>query len=282
MARKTTEPKPTKGPACSHNPLNYVAPKPTEIRKVRQLADLSKAEAARCVGIVREDAMTKSGKRLLGSKRTNINWHRFEDRKHPRDMKFSLYALLRILVLDDDAINYRGGMPDGVALIKLRPRRSTRSIKELTRNLPHDPRQPSTFNPLNYLAPSPNQIALARERAGHSQREAALVIGISQRAWQSYEYAEPRKKGGKTLRQRLEMPFNLWALYNILALDDSAANWRTGLPSEKSPFPRTGYRVSGMNVQEIKRYAMKRSAEFRKEKKKAQRTSARHATVASA
>lgn len=55
-------------------------------------------------------------------------------------------------------------------------------------------------------SPTPQQIRKARERAGHTQTQAAAVVHVALRTWQSWE-----DEG----QSRRDMPAGLWELYLI-------------------------------------------------------------------
>lgn len=92
-------------------------------------------------------------------------------------------------------------------------------------------------DPVNYRPPTPIEIQTARERADHSQPEAARVVGVSVSTWKKYELA--RENGGNP------MPFSVWAAYNMLVLGVPKTVFSSGLPGKTHSPTRTGYLYRG-------------------------------------
>lgn len=250
-------PESAKGPKSQYNPLNFAAPTRTAIIAMREAANLSQAESARAIGFER--------------RRANITWYRFEaattKAQRATPTRFAYMALYNILVRDDDPRNWRGGMPGELVPHLPFQRKSTKTPVELARAVPDKYRRACAHNPLDYVPPTPNQIRNARLQAKLSLTEASNTIGLSKRAWQNFEYGAVivNKKN-----VRKAMPFNNWALFNILALHDNPANWRAGLPSKKTPYVHTGYASRPMrDSKEAVEYTLRLTRRWRRNQKMA-------------
>jgi hypothetical protein len=101
---------------------------------------------------------------------------------------------------------------------------------------------PSSFNPLNYQPPTPEEIKAARGRAivkghgraGYSQSEASRVVGLILRTWQKYE----SRKNSSNYRG---IPFAEWALFNILALGVNPSKFNAGTPDQIPNYRLRGF-----------------------------------------